>query len=125
MQAEPIMSEQKPAEKSPSLKWYVVNTYSGHENKARLGLIDRIKTYNLEASFGEVVCWDPPPPSMPWVAPTYGATNPYGAPPPGPQGYYTAPPPTSAVRCVTGYGQTVCGYDCTVAFGQVRCARTP
>jgi transcriptional antiterminator NusG len=50
MQAELInMSE------NSNLKWYVVNTYSGHENKARLGLIDRIKTYALDASFGEVL----------------------------------------------------------------------
>jgi transcriptional antiterminator NusG len=53
MQAELInMSSETP---NANLKWYVVNTYSGHENKARLGLIDRIKTYALDASFGEVL----------------------------------------------------------------------
>lgn len=53
MQADPIMSQ--PQESTRELKWYVVHTYSGHENRARLGLLDRIKTYNLEDSFGEVL----------------------------------------------------------------------
>jgi len=50
MQAEPIMSEQQ-----RELKWYVVHTYSGHENRARLGLLERIKNAALEESFGEVL----------------------------------------------------------------------
>jgi transcription termination/antitermination protein NusG len=37
------------------LKWYVVNTYSGHENRAKLGLLDRIKSASLEDEFGEVL----------------------------------------------------------------------
>lgn len=37
------------------MKWYVVNTYSGHENKARQELLNRIKNYSLEGSFGEVL----------------------------------------------------------------------
>jgi transcriptional antiterminator NusG len=49
MQAEPIMSEQR------ELKWYVVHTYSGHENRARLGLLERIKNAGLDESFGEVL----------------------------------------------------------------------
>src|SRR6185436_17601218 len=28
-------------------------------------------------------------------------------------------------RCLSNYGQTVCGYDCTANYGQVKCARTP
>ncbi|HEU5061476.1 MAG TPA: transcription termination/antitermination protein NusG [Kofleriaceae bacterium] len=50
MQAEPIMSEQQ-----RELKWYVVHTYSGHENRARLGLLERIKNAALEESFGEIL----------------------------------------------------------------------
>jgi len=38
-----------------SLKWYVVHTYSGHENKARLSLLDRIKQMGMEAEFGQVL----------------------------------------------------------------------
>lgn len=38
-----------------SLKWYVVNTYSGHENRAKLGLLERIKNAGLESDFGEVL----------------------------------------------------------------------
>lgn len=37
------------------LKWYVVHTYSGHENRARLTLLERIKNANLEAEFGEIL----------------------------------------------------------------------
>ena len=25
------------------MKWYVVHTYSGHENKAKLSLLDRVR----------------------------------------------------------------------------------
>jgi transcription termination/antitermination protein NusG len=38
-----------------AMKWYVVHTYSGHENRARLSLIERVKTYNLSDQFGEVL----------------------------------------------------------------------
>jgi transcription termination/antitermination protein NusG len=38
-----------------SMKWYVVHTYSGHENRARLSLLDRIRTHNLTDSFGEIL----------------------------------------------------------------------
>jgi transcriptional antiterminator NusG len=36
-------------------KWYVVHTYSGHENRAKLSLLDRVKTANLQESFGDVL----------------------------------------------------------------------
>ncbi len=36
-------------------KWYVVHTYSGHENRARLSLLERIRTYNLTEEFGDVL----------------------------------------------------------------------
>tara|TARA_R110002096_G_C14660288_1_gene727692 strand:+ start:915 stop:1463 length:549 start_codon:yes stop_codon:yes gene_type:complete len=36
-------------------KWYVVNTYSGHENRAKLGLEERIENGGLQAFFGEIL----------------------------------------------------------------------
>jgi transcriptional antiterminator NusG len=38
-----------------AMKWYVVHTYSGHENKARLSLIDRVRQAGLNARFGDVL----------------------------------------------------------------------
>jgi len=37
------------------LKWYVVHTYSGFENKAKTALEDRIKQLNLTEQFGEIL----------------------------------------------------------------------
>jgi transcriptional antiterminator NusG len=37
------------------MQWYVVHTYSGFENKAKLALEDAIRRYNLQAKFGEVL----------------------------------------------------------------------
>lgn len=37
------------------LKWYVVNTYSGHENRAKLGLEERIVNSGLQDFFGEIL----------------------------------------------------------------------
>lgn len=37
------------------LKWYVVHTYSGFENRAKKSLEERIKQNNLESFFGEVL----------------------------------------------------------------------
>lgn len=28
-------------------------------------------------------------------------------------------------ECLSGYGQTACGYQCLAGYGEVRCARTP
>jgi len=36
-------------------KWYVIQTYSGYENKVKDALIQRIKEHGKEASFGEVL----------------------------------------------------------------------
>lgn len=36
-------------------KWYIVHTYSGHENKAKLTLLERVKTHNLQDYFGDVL----------------------------------------------------------------------
>jgi transcriptional antiterminator NusG len=37
------------------LKWYIVHTYSGHENKARLSLLERVRNANLNEFFGDVL----------------------------------------------------------------------
>jgi transcriptional antiterminator NusG len=36
-------------------KWYIVNTYSGHENKAKLTLLERVQKNGLQEFFGEVL----------------------------------------------------------------------
>lgn len=37
------------------MAWYVIHTYSGYENKAKLALEERIKSQKREAYFGEVI----------------------------------------------------------------------
>jgi len=36
-------------------KWYVVHTYSGHENKARLSLQERVKQLGMDTEFGQIL----------------------------------------------------------------------
>jgi transcription termination/antitermination protein NusG len=36
-------------------KWFIVHTYSGHENKAKLTLLERVRNANLTEYFGEVL----------------------------------------------------------------------
>src|SRR5512146_1128268 len=36
-------------------KWYIVHTYSGHENKAKLTLIERVRNAGLQEFFGDVL----------------------------------------------------------------------
>jgi transcriptional antiterminator NusG len=36
-------------------KWYVVNTYSGYENRAMLSLVERAKARGLSEKFGDVL----------------------------------------------------------------------
>lgn len=36
-------------------KWYVIQTYSGFENKVKEALLQRIKEHGKEASFGEIL----------------------------------------------------------------------
>lgn len=50
----PSTTEQ-PSGSAPNLKWYIVHTYSGHENKARLTLLERVRNANLNEYFGEVL----------------------------------------------------------------------
>jgi transcriptional antiterminator NusG len=40
---------------NPKFKWFIVNTYAGSEDAARLTLVDRIARQKLDSSFGEVV----------------------------------------------------------------------
>lgn len=42
-------------EQTSQKKWYVVHTYSGHENRAKLTLLERIKNASLEEDFGEIL----------------------------------------------------------------------
>jgi transcriptional antiterminator NusG len=46
-----------PAEeqKNPNMKWYVVHTHSGMENKAKKSLQERIVQYGHEEKFGEIL----------------------------------------------------------------------
>ena len=37
------------------MSWYIVHTYSGYENKAKLALEERIKSLKKEPMFGEVI----------------------------------------------------------------------
>ncbi len=41
--------------RNPRLKWYVVHTHSGFENRAKKSLEERIKQHRLDAKFGEVL----------------------------------------------------------------------
>lgn len=40
---------------SGEMAWYVVHTYSGYENKAKLALEERVKTAKMGSYFGEVI----------------------------------------------------------------------
>jgi transcriptional antiterminator NusG len=53
--AKPEAPETLPTEGSSQMKWYVVHTYSGHENRAKLTLLERIKNAGLSDFFGEVL----------------------------------------------------------------------
>ncbi|HEY4223591.1 MAG TPA: transcription termination/antitermination protein NusG [Myxococcota bacterium] len=44
-----------PVAKSDKLKWYVVHTYSGFENRAKKSLEEQIKAKALESVFGEIL----------------------------------------------------------------------
>lgn len=40
---------------APAMKWYIVHTYSGHENKAKLTLLERVRNQGLSEFFGEIL----------------------------------------------------------------------
>lgn len=44
-----------PEKKNPNMKWYVVHTHSGMENKAKKTLQERIEQYNQQEMFGEIL----------------------------------------------------------------------
>jgi transcription termination/antitermination protein NusG len=43
------------SERPMAMKWYVVHTYSGHENKAKLSLQERVKQMGKENQFGGIL----------------------------------------------------------------------
>lgn len=43
------------APSGPTKRWYVVHTYSGHENRAKLSLLERIKNAKLQDHFGDIL----------------------------------------------------------------------
>ena len=49
------METQKTGAPQGEMAWYVVHTYSGFENKAKLALEERIKSLRKEAYFGEII----------------------------------------------------------------------
>jgi transcriptional antiterminator NusG len=49
------MAGERASETLMSKKWYVIQTYSGYENKVRESLQQRIKEHGKEALFGEVL----------------------------------------------------------------------
>jgi transcription termination/antitermination protein NusG len=64
--AKDTTAEPAPRTSSPSIgpniapptaekKWYIVHTYSGHENKAKLTLLERVRNQNLTEYFGDVL----------------------------------------------------------------------
>lgn len=52
----PVVEAEKPKREIPAnAKWYVVHTYSGHENKVATNLKQRIETMKLEDKIFEVI----------------------------------------------------------------------
>jgi transcription termination/antitermination protein NusG len=50
-----VSESETTAERAMAKKWYVVHTYSGHENRARLSLLERIRTAGMQEQFGDVL----------------------------------------------------------------------
>ena len=48
-------TETPAVENTEGMKWYVVHTYSGYEQKAKLALAERIRQFKMEAVFGEIL----------------------------------------------------------------------
>lgn len=53
--AEQLNETATPASDTDKMRWYVVHTYSGYEQKARLALKERIRQHGMEKVFGEVL----------------------------------------------------------------------
>jgi transcriptional antiterminator NusG len=41
--------------KHPDMKWYIIHTYSGYENKAKLGLLERVQASGKQELFGDIL----------------------------------------------------------------------
>ncbi len=50
---EPV--ETAESKRSPTMKWYAIQTHSGYEAKVKDALLQRIKQHNMEDSFGEIL----------------------------------------------------------------------
>jgi transcription termination/antitermination protein NusG len=53
--SEPAEDHGDAAVAAPAMKWYIVHTYSGHENKAKLTLLERVRNQGLTEFFGDVL----------------------------------------------------------------------
>jgi transcriptional antiterminator NusG len=51
----PSASDAAPAPKPVEKRWYIVHTYSGHEQKAKQGLLERAKALHKEDAFDEIL----------------------------------------------------------------------
>jgi len=49
------VGEVKPVRDTSHMQWYVIHTYSGYENKAKLALLERARAEGLEDMIGEVL----------------------------------------------------------------------
>jgi transcriptional antiterminator NusG len=54
-ETETNMTDSTPTTGAGEMSWYVVHTYSGYENKAKLALEERIKSHKKTQFFGEVI----------------------------------------------------------------------
>jgi len=50
-----VADEEQAKPVNPALKWYVVHTYSGYENRAKKSLEDRAKSAGVENKFAEIL----------------------------------------------------------------------
>lgn len=55
IEEEPVAGEPRIDEKDPRVKWYVVHTYSGYENKVRVNLQRRIASLNMQDKIFQVL----------------------------------------------------------------------
>jgi transcriptional antiterminator NusG len=50
-----LPEEAGPAGAKRKMRWYVVQAYSGYENKVKASLEERIRQYNMQDDFGEIL----------------------------------------------------------------------
>lgn len=55
MENENTATEDQSGKSGPEMAWYVVHTYSGYENKAKLALEERVKSMKKEQFFSEII----------------------------------------------------------------------